>query len=74
MSLRNKIFLQSYICILSMVLSGSLFSQSEICDGNLGNNIFESGDFGSGIPNIVPVDPQIAPGYQYTQTGPPPDL
>jgi hypothetical protein len=34
--------------------------QSE-CTGQLGDNIFPNGDFGSGTPNILPVNPGIAP-------------
>ncbi|MFM7401182.1 MAG: gliding motility-associated C-terminal domain-containing protein [Bacteroidota bacterium] len=45
--------------------------QSE-CTGQLGDNIFPNGDFGSGTPNILPVNPGIAPGYIYT-TNPPPN-
>lgn len=44
----------------------------QICNGNLGINIFEEGDFGSGAFNILPRDPGIAPGYMY-QTSPPPN-
>ena len=47
-----------------------LFGQG--CTGNLGENIFTDGDFGAGPANIVPVDPQIAPGYLY-ETNPPPN-
>ena len=45
--------------------------QSE-CTGQLGDNIFPNGDFGSGTPNVLPVNPGIAPGYIYT-TNPPPN-
>ncbi len=45
--------------------------QSE-CTGQLGDNIFPNGDFGSGTPNILTVNPGIAPGYIYT-TNPPPN-
>ena len=43
------------------------------CEGNLGENIFSQGDFGSGTQNIPNQDPQIAPGYSYVRTGPPQD-
>ena len=43
----------------------------EICSGNLGENIFERGDFGSGINPILTTDPGIAPGYNYTTVVPP---
>ena len=42
------------------------------CTGSLGANIFPDGDFGSGVPNIVQVNPNLAPGYIY-QLNPPPD-
>lgn len=41
-----------------------------ICEGNLGENIFEKGDFGSGPPTIVNINPSIAPGYLYTTSVP----
>lgn len=44
-----------------------------VCSGNLGENIFTEGDFGSGTPNIVVTDPGIAPGYTYTTSPPPSD-
>ncbi|MEM9889076.1 MAG: hypothetical protein AAF849_24565, partial [Bacteroidota bacterium] len=44
---------------------------AQICTGNLGDNIFEEGDFGIGTANNLLDDPNIAPGYNYTQTGPP---
>lgn len=37
-----------------------------VCDGNLGENIFTSGDFGSGTAPVVLNNPGIAPGYTYT--------
>ncbi|MEM9886648.1 MAG: gliding motility-associated C-terminal domain-containing protein, partial [Bacteroidota bacterium] len=46
---------------------------AQICTGNLGDNIFEEGDFGIGTANNLLDDPNIAPGYNYTQTGPPSD-
>lgn len=50
------------------------YSQEEqLCQGSLGDNIFEDGDFGSGTANIVAQDPGIAPGYTYTRTTPPSD-
>ena len=44
----------------------------QTCSGNLGENIFEDGDFGSGNSNVVSSDPGIAPGYLY-QPHPPPN-
>jgi gliding motility-associated-like protein len=59
-------------CFLLLVLSSIYLYSQDICDGNLGSNIFLDGDFGSGLPNIPPNDPGIAPGYIYT-TNPPPN-
>lgn len=42
----------------------------EICTGSVGENIFPEGDFGSGIENILPGNPGIAPGFIYTTTVP----
>jgi len=53
------------------MLSCSLTAQ--ICDGNLGENIFEEGDFGEGEANLVVNNPNIAPGYIYTTQMPPHD-
>lgn len=47
-----------------------LFSYAQICTGNLGDNIFEEGDFGSGSSNNVLENPNIAPGYTYTTNSP----
>lgn len=43
------------------------------CEGSLGENLFEGGDFGSGPANIPSEDPGIAPGYTYAKQGPPSD-
>lgn len=53
--------------------AGLSLSAQEICTGNLGENIFEAGDFGSGVSNLIPSDPGIAPGYVYTLSPPPND-
>lgn len=47
--------------------------EAQICSGNLGNNIFDEGDFGSGAANIPSADPKIAPGYLYDPAPPPND-
>ncbi|MEL6866425.1 MAG: gliding motility-associated C-terminal domain-containing protein [Bacteroidota bacterium] len=49
-----------------------LASQS-LCEGSLGENIFEDGNFGSGPLTILPTNPGIAPGYTYTTSTPPND-
>jgi CHU_C Type IX secretion signal domain len=43
------------------------------CSGDLGENIFPDGDFGFGVPNVLAVNPGIAPGYSYIQNPPPSD-
>ena len=52
--------------------SNSNTGSTLFCSGNIGANILEDGDFGSGTANIPPVDPGLAPGYIY-QLNPPPD-
>jgi len=58
------------LTILLVVLPFS--ASTQVCNGNLGENIFPDGDFGSGNTNVVSTDPQIAPGYTY-QPHPPPN-
>lgn len=53
------IFLVFFSCL-------TLSVKGQICRGAFGENIFEDGDFGSGRENIYPADPNIAPGYIYT--------
>lgn len=55
-----------------MLCTFQLCSQ-QLCEGNLGDNIFSDGDFGSGSDVIFPVDPALAPGFQYTLNMPPDD-
>lgn len=45
----------------------------QVCNGSLGENIFTDGDFGSGVANNLPNNPNIAPGYGYASAGPPQD-
>ncbi len=62
-------------CFLSHLfpLAAQQFSVCKsICTGNLGENIFPNGDFGTGTDNILRDDPRIAPGYIY-QVNPPPN-
>ncbi|MEM1357424.1 MAG: gliding motility-associated C-terminal domain-containing protein [Bacteroidota bacterium] len=47
--------------------------RAQRCSGNLGENIFTEGDFGSGAANIPPNDPMIAPGFIYQRNPPPND-
>lgn len=58
---------------LCSILGFTAASQGQLCEGSLGDEIFEEGDFGSGAPNVVQNDPGIAPGYQYTTNVPPND-
>lgn len=53
--------------------TSSLMAQTNLCSGNLGDNIFTKGDFGSGTPNVVQMNPGIAPGFVYTTQVPPDD-
>src|SRR4030095_11769044 len=50
-----------------------LSAQTVLCTGNLGDNIFISGDFGSGAANVFPSNPGLAPGFIYTLQPPPDD-
>ncbi|RME96028.1 MAG: hypothetical protein D6772_12440 [Bacteroidetes bacterium] len=46
---------------------------TQVCNGSLGDNIFQGGDFGRGVANIRLPDPRIAPDYTYAATNPPPE-
>lgn len=48
-------------------------AQNDICTGNLGDNIFTSGDFGSGQINIPSQPTDIITSYSYVGQGPPRD-
>lgn len=55
--------------IITTLLIFIAFTQAKsqgICSGNLGENIFTAGDFGSGTAPVLLTDPNIAPGYTYT--------
>ncbi|MEM9921009.1 MAG: gliding motility-associated C-terminal domain-containing protein [Bacteroidota bacterium] len=58
---------------LVLLLFACNASAQELCEGNLGDNIFTEGNFGSGQPNILLPNPNIAPGYTYTVNVPPND-
>lgn len=62
------------ILILGVLLLTKVtaFGQS-LCEGNLGANNFEGGDFGSGEDNVIQIDPGIAPGYIYNNRPVSPD-
>ncbi|MBB4078809.1 gliding motility-associated-like protein [Lewinella aquimaris] len=59
------------ILLISLTVGPVLSAQQ--CVGNLGENIFTDGDFGSGSDNILATDPGIAPGFVYQTTPPPND-
>jgi len=66
--------MQKVLLYIIISLSVGLTSlNAQLCDGNLGDNIFEDGNFGSGTENIPLVDPGIAPGYSYITSPPPND-
>jgi len=60
-------------CIVLIIIFNTLIVKAQICTGTLGDNIFLEGDFGEGSANILATDPNIAPGYTYTTSVPPPD-
>ncbi len=66
------------LCLLLISVLLSLPGQSQtacisVCTGNLGDNIFPNGDFGSGTANVLPTNPGFAPGYTYSTSPPPND-
>lgn len=64
--LRNHLYLLFFLLPISGITQ-------QICDGNLGENIFTEGDFGTGTANVPPSSTGIAPGYNYTTFVPPVD-
>lgn len=72
-SLKAQSGLVRYICEDSLTTEVLRIGCQSECTGQLGDNIFPNGDFGSGAPNILPVNPGIAPGYIYTTSPPPND-
>jgi len=56
-----------------LILCPLLIFSQELCNGNLGDNIFEDGDFGSGRDNVVQVDPNLASSFMYDLTPAPDD-
>jgi gliding motility-associated-like protein len=71
----KQVFLAiSFLISLGLVTTPLILrGQANLCNGNLGENIFSSGDFGSGIPVVFPTDPGLAPGFIYTINVPPDD-
>ena len=54
--------------LLCLCYTGVISGQQQLCEGNLGANIFTDGDFGSGADNVIRIDPNIAPGYSYSNS------
>lgn len=61
------------ILYILLFLALPFVAASQVCEGNLGDNLFPAGDFGSGTANILLFNPSIAPGYNYATNPPPPD-
>ncbi len=56
-----------YLITLPLIILHCALAMAQgVCTGNLGENIFISGDFGSGAAPVVLSNPNIAPGYTYT--------
>ncbi len=66
-------YISRWFFVLLCGYTGSLYAQINLCGGNLGDNIFTEGDFGSGIPVVVQSNPGYAPGFMYTTQMPPDD-
>lgn len=66
MDMKNLIYILVLLCPL-------VSANAQFCTGNVGDNIFLDGDFGSGSDNIVIADPGIAPGFFYNPVVPPYD-
>ena len=51
--------------IIYFIGSPNVASTQAICVGSQGDNIFLEGDFGAGTDNVLPFDPNYAPGFVY---------
>ncbi len=60
-----------YLPLLLLLFTGSSYAQNDICTGNLGDNIFERGDFESGQANIPEKPDGLISTYNYVFAGPP---
>ncbi|MEM8523424.1 MAG: gliding motility-associated C-terminal domain-containing protein [Bacteroidota bacterium] len=49
-----------------------IHTQSSTCEGNLGDNIFQNGDFGAGTVNVPEKPGEIISAYVYVWQAPPP--
>lgn len=54
------------IALLTVFLFYSLATFAQLCQGSLGENIFDRGSFSTGTEFVLPNDPGIAPGYDYS--------
>lgn len=54
-----------WVLVLVIVVQAPILVGQQLCTGNLGENIFVDGDFGTGTTTIILDDPNIAPGYIY---------
>ena len=61
------------LLFLLLLIPTQNFAQNDICTGNLGDNIFISGDFGTGEINIPSKPADIISTYNYVGQGPPRD-
>lgn len=59
--------------VILLLFPFQMSAQPILCNGDLGDNIFSDGDFGSGPDNVVQMDPKLAPGFTYTTNVPPDD-
>jgi len=62
-----------FLLPLLLILTLTVDAQNDICTGNLGDNIFTSGDFGTGQINIPGKPADIISTYNYVGQGPPRD-
>ncbi len=63
--------LSFYIGIIFLFGNALQVHTQNLCNGNLGENVFLDGDFGSGIDQVLQQDPRIALDYFYQRNPPP---
>lgn len=68
-----KYFFYLLLIFIYIVAPLGVNAQSGVCEGSLGENIFDDGSFGSGTSSTLVQDPKIAPGYRYVTNRPPGD-
>lgn len=62
--------MKTLFSILLACCALSITNAQGVCSGNLGENIFTRGDFGSGQDAVLLNDPEIAAGYNYSTAVP----